>query len=40
MNHPEFYMLENSGFFMLKMPFMTVYALFLAALENRAAYFF
>jgi hypothetical protein len=36
MNHPEFSMLGNSGFFMQKNAFLTIHALFLASLENRA----
>ena len=36
MNHPEFSKTENSGFFYVKNTFLTVYALFLAALERRA----
>jgi hypothetical protein len=39
-NHPEFSNIENSGFFMLKNVFITVYALFLATLERRAGRYF
>jgi hypothetical protein len=40
MNHPEFSNIENSGFFVPKYAFITVYALFLAALGRRAKRYF
>jgi hypothetical protein len=40
MNHPEFPNTENSGFFVPKYVFLTVYALFLAALERRTRRYF